>query len=140
MQSAGAPGSQPEGLSTAAGRPPGNESLFDGREDVDLRDENASVPERSVARWLDPEGGPPDPGPGQAAPATGRAAAQRARTEAEQAVERAAVPSRYHRLIRSYFNKLTESAPPTAPAGPPAAPPSAPPTDDAPAPGNGGSP
>ncbi len=133
MQSGRGPGSQVEGLSPDRGRPPGDEALFDAREDVDLRDEDATKPGRSVARWSDPEGGPPDSGPGQAAPAAGRAAAQRARTEAEQAVERAAVPSRYHRLIRRYFNKLAEPAPPAAPAG-------APPDGAHPAPGNGGTP
>ncbi len=122
MQSGRAAGSQLEAVSPDRGRPPGDEALFDAREDVDLREEDASRPGRSVARWSDPEGGPPDAGPGQAAPAAGRAAAQRARMEAEQAVERAAVPSRYHRLIRRYFNKLAEPAPAD------------------PAPGNGGTP
>ncbi len=136
MPSGNAPGSQVEGLSPDRGRPPGDEALFDAREDVDLRDADAPEPDRSVARWLDPEGGPPDPGPGQAAPGAGRAAAQRARAEAEQAVERSAVPSRYHRLIRRYFNKLTEPAPPA----PPDAPSGTPPAGAAPAPGNGGTP
>ena len=44
-----------------------------------------------------------------APPARGRALARKAQTEAERAVEKAVVPSRYHRYIQRYFGRLEET-------------------------------
>jgi hypothetical protein len=112
-------GARPEGGAGARGNGPGDQPLFEDREDVDLRDPDAPG-ERSAARWTDPAGEPAAPAPPGAGAIARRAAAQRARTEAEQAVERGAVPPRYHRFIRRYFSKLAEPAPasPDPAAGP----------------------
>jgi hypothetical protein len=84
---------------TPDGLPP-----FDTFEDVDLRPDEENEGQ-IILDWLDPLGADGEPAP----PARGRALARQAQTDAERAVEKAVVPSRYHRYIRRYFGRLEET-------------------------------
>lgn len=130
----------PAGRSTEAGVLPGSaatdpdarpgEPPFPVVEDLDLRQPTPG--DTFISEWID--------GPGAADP-TARAlrssALQAARSSAERAVERGAVPSRYHRLIRRYFGRLPEAA---SSAGGPARDPDSGKQSAPPAPRGGGDP
>ena len=86
-------------------RPPGlSEALpLEGVEWLDLRGDE--VADQVVAEWLDEIGEQPQ---GKADRGTSRRI-RRAREVAERAVNEAAVPARYHELIRRYFGRLGET-------------------------------
>ncbi|MHC4775560.1 MAG: hypothetical protein ACYTBR_09880, partial [Planctomycetota bacterium] len=94
-------------------QPPDGTPPFDTIEDIDLRGDD-EVEGRIIAEWLDPEGAQGGPGP----PARGRALARKAQTDAERAVEKAVVPSRYHKYIQRYFGRLEETVDKAAAAEP----------------------
>lgn len=99
----------------------------EGRDSIDLRGRAAGD---VVAEWFD------DLPPGESAGTAEARVASRvesARRAAERAIDRSAVPSRYHELVRRYFGRLDEAArdvrpnsatdAPTAPSSPRPAPP-----------------
>jgi hypothetical protein len=94
-------------------QPPDGPPPFERFEDVDLRGDG-QVEGRTIAEWLGPHGAEGEPGP----PARGRALARKAQTEAERAVEKAVVPSRYHKFIQRYFGRLQETVDKAAAAEP----------------------
>ncbi len=93
------------------GAPPADAPQFTGFDDVDLR--RGAEADTNIAEWLSPE-----PVTDPAAVERRSDAVRRAAAAAERAVERSAVPSRYHRLIQRYFGKLPD---PAAANPPPAA-------------------
>ena len=76
---------------------------LEGVEGLDLRGDE--VADQVVAEWLDEIG---EQAPGEADRGTSRRI-RRAREVAERAVNEAAVPARYHELIRRYFGRLGET-------------------------------
>jgi len=86
-------------------------------EPLDLRD--PADPGQTIAQWLADERGEPD----RAGEATEGGAAppavRRARRTAEQAVNEAAIPTRFHDIIRRYFERLPDTVREAAPTDPP---------------------
>jgi hypothetical protein len=107
------PGADRTGTGRLAEQSPDGPPPFERFEDVDLRGDG-EVEGRTIADWLGPQGAEGEPAP----PARGRALARKAQTEAERAVEKAVVPSRYHKFIQRYFGRLEETVDKAAAAEP----------------------
>ncbi len=107
------PGASRVGAGLLEEQPPDGAPPFDTIEDIDLRGD-AETEGRVIAEWLDPEGTHGEPVP----PDRGRALARKAQTDAERAVEKAVVPSRYHKFIQRYFGRLEETVDKAAAARP----------------------
>lgn len=107
------PGSERRGDGTSTSATP-EDQRFTGFHDIDLRQGSGGEGDLDLGQWLSGE-----PNADPATVEERRGTVRRAQAAAERAVERSAVPPRYHRLIQRYFRRLPEATGGTEAPSPP---------------------